>query len=110
MTLLVFSVDLTGVVAVSTFAQLFYYGSANLSALRLKADTRLYPRLLPAMGLGTRLVLLGFVSQSALGMGLGCLALGGIYYILNERTNASAKVTFSCSSFPSSFLETRRRS
>jgi APA family basic amino acid/polyamine antiporter len=85
MTLLVLSVDLTGVVAVSTFAQLFYYGSANLSALRLKADARLYPRLLPAMGLGTCLLLLGFVSPSALEMGLGCLAVGGVYYTLNKR-------------------------
>jgi APA family basic amino acid/polyamine antiporter len=92
MTLLVLSVDLTGVVAVSTFAQLFYYGSANLAALRLKADARLYPRFLPAAALGSCILLLFFVKPAALAIGVICLAAGAIYHIVREKGNASAEV------------------
>ena len=88
MTFLAVFVDLTAVVAVSTFAQLFYYGSANASALRMKADTRLYPRFLPVIGLGTCALLMVFVTPSALMIGVVCLAVGGAYYVLKEKAKA----------------------
>lgn len=71
MTMLALFVDLAGVVAVSTFALLFYYALANVSALRLKTDVRLYPKLVPAIGLATCVILLAFIQPSALAMG-GC--------------------------------------
>jgi APA family basic amino acid/polyamine antiporter len=80
MTMLVLLVDLSAVVAVSTFAQLFYYGSANASAIRLKPGARLYPRFLSAIGLGTCVLLMAFVSPSALTIGVICLAFGAAYY------------------------------
>ncbi|MGC8939417.1 MAG: APC family permease, partial [Candidatus Bathyarchaeia archaeon] len=49
MTLLVLFVDLSRVVAISTFALLFYYAMANISALKLKVQDRLYPRFIPAL-------------------------------------------------------------
>jgi APA family basic amino acid/polyamine antiporter len=87
MALLVLSVDLTAVVAVSTFAQLFYYGSANVSALRLKASARLYPRFLPAVGLGTCILLMVLVSLSAFAVGLVCLIVGTLYYVIKQSSS-----------------------
>jgi APA family basic amino acid/polyamine antiporter len=87
MTLLALSVDLTAVVAVSTFAQLFYYGAANASALRLKTSARLYPRSLPAIGLGTCVLLMILVSPSAFAMGLACLTTGAAYYVIKQRSS-----------------------
>jgi len=79
-TLLTLFIDLSAVVAVSTFAQLFYYGSANASALKLKPGVRLYPRFLSAIGLATCVLLMAFVSPSALTIGVICLAFGAAYY------------------------------
>ncbi len=73
-------VDLTGVVGISTFAQLFYYGSANASAIALKSRDRRYPKYLPAIGLITCVALLTLVSIPALVIGGVCLAAGAIYY------------------------------
>jgi APA family basic amino acid/polyamine antiporter len=61
MALLVLFVDLTKVVAISTFATLFYYSIANVAALRLKAQNRLYPSIVPVLGLVTCLVLQVFI-------------------------------------------------
>lgn len=89
MIVLVLFFDLTAVVAVSTLAQLFYYGSANASALRLKTRTRQYPRFLPAIGLGTCALLMCLVNASALAIGLGCIAVGTAYYAVNRRSPKS---------------------
>jgi APA family basic amino acid/polyamine antiporter len=88
MALIVLFVDLTGLVSIGTFAQLFYYGSANASALRLKVEARRYPRFLPMIGLVTCIMLLAFVSVPALEIGGACLAVGVAYYML--KRNASA--------------------
>jgi len=85
MTVLALSIDLTGVVAASTFAQLFYYGSANASALRLKAETKRYPRVLPAVGLGACVLLMVFTSPSALALGVFCLIVGVVYYMAKKK-------------------------
>ena len=85
MTVLALSIDLTGVVAASTFAQLFYYGSANASALRLKAETKRYPRVLPAVGLGACVLLMVFTSPSALALGVFCLIVGAVYYMAKKK-------------------------
>jgi len=84
MALLVLFIDLTKVVAISTFAMLFYYTIANVSALRLKTQKRLYPSVVPALGTATCLALLIFIlfiSLQAWYLGVAGLVGGAIYYI-----------------------------
>jgi basic amino acid/polyamine antiporter, APA family len=88
MTLLVLFLDLTRVVAISTFALLFWYTFANLAAFRLKIKNRLYPRLFPMIGLATCLTLfvtVFFVVPIAFYSGIGFLVAGTIYYIAKKK-------------------------
>jgi APA family basic amino acid/polyamine antiporter len=88
MAALVVLVDLTKVVAVSTFALLFYYGVANVCALRLESRDRVYPRIVPALGFSTclgLLVVLLLTSPRAWLIGIAGLAGGGIYYAATGR-------------------------
>jgi hypothetical protein len=83
MTLLVLFMNLSGVVVISTFAMLFCHAFANVSAFRLKTR-RLYPRVMPIMGLIACIALLIFilfVSPQAWIMGVGGLIVGTIYYV-----------------------------
>jgi APA family basic amino acid/polyamine antiporter len=83
MTLLALFIDLTKVVAISTFALLFYYAFANVSALRLKVQKRLYPQFVPVLGAITCLALLIFIlfaSPQAWIIGAAGLATGMICY------------------------------
>jgi len=87
MALLVLFVDLARVVAISTFAMLFYYAIANVSALRLKAQKRMYPLVVPALGAFTCLALLIFIlfaSPQAWDLGAAGLAAGTIYYSIKK--------------------------
>lgn len=88
MTALALFIDLSSVVAVSTFAMLFYYGVGNLSATRLPKSDRRYPSYVPILGMITCvafLVFALFLSPSAWVAGLIALGLGSIYYILIHR-------------------------
>jgi APA family basic amino acid/polyamine antiporter len=83
MALLVLFVDLTQVVAISTFAILFYYAVANTAAFKLKTKNRRYHKTVHAVGLGTCLLLLAFIlfaSTQAWITGVICLIAGAIYY------------------------------
>ena len=87
MALFVLFVDLTKVVAISTFASLFYYSIANIAALRLKAQHRLYPSIVPVLGVATCLVLLAFIffiSPQSLDLGVAALLGGTIYYVAKK--------------------------
>jgi len=79
MSVLALFADLESVVAVSTFGLLFNYALANVSALKLNEDARLYPRAVPVAGLATCLALMAFVQPSALATGVACLVIGAIY-------------------------------
>jgi len=88
MTLLVLFIDLTKVVAISTFALLFYYAMANVSALRLKVQKRLYPPFVPILGTATCIALLVFIlfaSIQAWVIGVACLAMGIVVYWAKKR-------------------------
>ena len=90
MTLLVLFGDLTSVVAVSTFALLFWYIFANLSAFRLKVENRVYPRFLSFLGLVTCMtlfVVVFFVAQNAFIIGVAFLIAGTIYYWIKKKPN-----------------------
>jgi APA family basic amino acid/polyamine antiporter len=83
MALLVLFVDLTGIVAISTFTILFYYAIANAAAMRLKKEDRQYNRLVPLLGLASSLMLLVFIlfiSTQAWIVGIACLIAGAVYY------------------------------
>ena len=95
MTLLVLFVDLTSVVAISTFALLFWYIGANLAAFRLKVENRLFPRFLPLVGMATCLVLMAIVfvvSQLAWILGISFLLVGAVIYFARKRWS-KAKVS-----------------
>jgi len=90
MAVLVLFFDLTGVVAVSTFGALFYYALTNAAALRLRTEKRRYHRLVPAVGLGTCIVLLAFVlfaATQAWMIGVICLTVGAVYYGAKKRAS-----------------------
>ncbi len=83
MALLVLFIDLAGVVAMSTFALLFYYALANISALRLETNRRIHSRIISILGAALciiMLVLLPFISPQALVIGIAGLMTGAIYY------------------------------
>jgi len=86
--LLVLFIDLTKVVAISTLALLFYYTMANVSALRLRTQKRLYPRFAPALGAITCLALLVFLlfaSPQSWIVGATALIAGAVYYVAKEN-------------------------
>ena len=85
MALLVLFFDLSSVVAVSTFSMLFYYASANVSALRLKTEERRYSKVVPILGVVTCILLLVFVvfaSVQSWLIGIVSLLAGIIYYTI----------------------------
>jgi APA family basic amino acid/polyamine antiporter len=95
MVLLVLFVDLQSVVAVSTFALLFWYIFANVAAFRLKTEKRVFPRFLPLLGLATCISLFAtvlFLAPIAWITGVACLAAGTVYYgvrkMRSKRENA----------------------
>jgi APA family basic amino acid/polyamine antiporter len=88
MTLLVLLIDLSKVVAISSFAMLFFYTLANVSALRLKTEKRAYPRILPAIGAASCLALLTFELFASLQswiIGTACLLVGAVYYVAKQK-------------------------
>ncbi len=91
MTLLALIVDLSRVVAISTFALLFFYTLANVSALRLKIQRRAYPRIIPALGTITCLALfvsILFISPQAWLIGVVCLIIGIVFYFAKQQVRS----------------------
>ena len=78
--------DLTRILAMSTFAMLFYYTVGNVSAMRL-GGSRL-PKYVPVAGVLTCLILMSFtllVSFDSFVTGLIILALGVVYFKLGTK-------------------------
>jgi amino acid transporter len=78
--------DLTSVVAISTFALLFTYCVVNISAFKLKPE-RKRAKILPMLGLATCLMLLAFIafaSTQACLIGIVFLFVGSGYYALRK--------------------------
>jgi len=83
MTLLAFFVNLSRVVAVSTFALLFYYMLANVAALKLKTAKRNYPKTVSALGAATCLTFLAvtlMAKPEAWIIGVATLIAGTAYH------------------------------
>jgi APA family basic amino acid/polyamine antiporter len=90
MAVLVLFVDLTRVVAISTFALLFYYSITNVAAFKMKANHKRH-RVMPLLGLATCLMLLVFIlfaspqtSQAWL-VGVVFLFVGTVYYAVRKK-------------------------
>jgi APA family basic amino acid/polyamine antiporter len=60
----------------SAFSVLVYYGITNLAALRLPAEVRRYPRVVPAAGLLSCATLAAFVPWQVALVGVGLLSVG----------------------------------
>ncbi|MGZ4916636.1 MAG: amino acid permease, partial [Halobacteriota archaeon] len=90
-TLLVLVGDFTQVVAISTFALLFYYGLTNIAATRLAPQEREYPNVIPSVGTLTcgGLLLVALI-QSPLTWVLGGVGLGAgvLFYVVQRRRAA----------------------
>jgi APA family basic amino acid/polyamine antiporter len=77
--------DLRGAIGFSSFAVLFYYGVANVSAWTQPPADRRWPRLVQAVGvLGCTLLALTLPPASSLA-GAAVLALGAIAWIVSAR-------------------------
>jgi APA family basic amino acid/polyamine antiporter len=88
MTGLVLFTDLSGIVAISSFAMLFFYSLANISALRLKTERRVRTKILPAVGAASCFALLVFELFASLQswiIGALTLLVGAFYYVLKQR-------------------------
>jgi APA family basic amino acid/polyamine antiporter len=85
MTLFALFLDLSGVVAISTFALLLYYTLANVCALRLKVEKRMYSRYIPAIGTATCIALMVFIPVEAWIIGAAALAVGVVFYWAKRR-------------------------
>ncbi len=85
MTGLALFVDLGNVVAISTFAMLFYYGVGNFAAIRLPKEERRYPTYVSLLGTISCFVFLIFalfLAPQAWVAGLVGLGVGGAYFLL----------------------------
>jgi len=85
--LVLFIVNLTPLVAISTFALLFNYSITNIAAFKLKSNGKQH-KVLPILGLVTCIMLLVFIllaSTEAWIIGMVFLFAGAIYYALNKK-------------------------
>ncbi len=89
MALLVLFVDLKPVVAISTFALLFYYSTTNLAAYKLKNGGSIWTqKVLPLSALVSCLLMLAFVlfaSIQAWLVGVVFLVVGSVYYFARKK-------------------------
>ena len=93
MAVLVLFVDLTRVVAISTFALLFYYSIINIAAFKLKTHHKRH-KVMPLLGLATLILLLVFIflaSVDAWIIGVVFLVVGTIYYKVWKKLKLKAE-------------------
>ena len=90
-TLLVLLGDLTQVVAISTFALLFYYGLTNIAAVRLTPRERKYPNVIPVFGVlscGGLLLVALIQSPFTWVLGVSGLGAGVLVHVARKRQAA----------------------
>jgi APA family basic amino acid/polyamine antiporter len=77
--------NLVGLVSLSAFTILVYYGLTNLSALRLAKDQRFVPLGVPAVGLAVCLLLAASVPPKLMAPAAGVLAAGVLWRLIFRR-------------------------
>jgi len=88
MAALVLFLDLTHVVAISTFALVFNYSITNIAAYKLKNGNNLVNKVMPLLGLATCILLLAFIllaSTDAWIVGVTFLIAGTVYYVAQKK-------------------------
>jgi len=91
MAALVLFLDLTHVVAISTFALVFNYSITNIAAYKLKNGNKLVNKVFPLLGLATCILLLAFIllaSTDAWIVGVVFLLAGTLYYAARKKLTA----------------------
>ena len=83
--------DLTLSVAISSFGTLLYYSITNVSALRLQANQRTFPRILAVAGVVGCLGLAFSLAQQYVVIGLAILAAGLVFRLLISKNSESAR-------------------
>jgi len=78
--LLVLSGDVVFTWSFSAFTVLIYYSITNLSALFLPEEDRLYPRIIPALGLFGCLFLAFWIELFFIAMGIGMILIGLVWH------------------------------
>jgi APA family basic amino acid/polyamine antiporter len=78
--LLVLSGDVVFTWSFSAFTVLTYYSITNLSALFLPEKDRLYPRIIPSLGLFGCIFLAFWIDPLFIGMGIGMILIGLIWH------------------------------
>jgi APA family basic amino acid/polyamine antiporter len=95
MTILVLFTDLSGIVSISSFAMLFFYSLANISALRLKIGKSIRTKILPAVGAASCFALLIFelfASLQSWTIGALTLLAGAVYYAARRTFTRKAGI------------------
>ncbi len=95
MAVLVLFLDLTRVVAISTFALVFNYCIVNISAYKLQNGAGKLRRFLPLLGLATCLMLLAFIlfaTPEAWVTGVVFLAAGIAYFLIQKNMRGRKRV------------------
>ena len=82
---LVLSGDIIFTWSFSAFTVLIYYSITNLSALFMPEDLRLYPRIIPALGLSGCLFLAFWIDPSIWIWGIGLILIGLIWHTVAKR-------------------------
>ncbi len=83
MTILAVFSNLIQAIALANFGSLLYYLIANIAALKL--EKRVYPRIIPMLGIISCMILLVFLTQDAWIKGIIILFAGAAYYYLMKR-------------------------
>ena len=78
------------IVAAASFTILLYYSIANLAALRMQAEDKLFPDWVPVLGLISCLLLAITLEINVIASGLGLLVLGFLWRWLYHRWSKQA--------------------
>jgi APA family basic amino acid/polyamine antiporter len=82
---------LQAIVAAASFTILIYYGLANLSALRMRRQDKLFPDWVPALGVVSCAGLALTLRPATIASGLGLLAAGLLWRWLYRRLSGAAE-------------------
>ena len=78
--ILILSGDIVFTWSFSAFTVLIYYSITNLAALFLPEEDRLYPRIIPILGLSGCLFLAFWIEPVIIAMGLGVMVVGFVWH------------------------------
>jgi basic amino acid/polyamine antiporter, APA family len=73
------------IVAAAAFTILIYYSIANLAALRMRNEDKLFPNWIPVLGFIFCILLALTMPIKVIGTGLGLLAAGFVWRVIYKR-------------------------